>query len=563
MQEVRHPDFEGLHLVPDPIGGAEIVQNCDLYKRAQLDSRHGYRHANHRRYNGGVVAIIDIQRICDYGKILVCSGWTPEDFIEVFEHEEGIGSGWGGPKGGPGGGGAGGGDPFWDKGFPPVAVANGNPLAGTPPLAVNFSSIGSFDPDGGPIVAYEWNFGDGNFSNLANPQHIYNAVGNYTARLTVTDSEGRLGTDTVGVAVSAAPVVGYTIFALGSGDSGAAPLGARIAGWNAATAQFEVLNLPSACNSFWEADSLAASTLACFFGEDGANDYYRTTPYPTGIAFGDSLGAFLQKGVGIYSRLLTRDLAQFYVMEQSPLNPLTLAVAADPRAGWVTPGVPGPYIGNALTCYAFQGGAVFMVSDGFAGGGGVARTINQGGAWTQPLPALLNITGAGMTEEPAGTRGFLSTTDLVSGGWQFRNTNDQGATWNLIYDWSAAGPPFGAWLGPSQHRCVALSPTVLVHSYFDAVSATVGIMRSADGGATWASVYTDPTRFVLQDIWQETTTGDLYALVGSGANGRIIRSQDAGASWAIWYDQPLDILGQGGTVLNTSVEGLLIAGGHR
>jgi len=54
----------------------------------------------------------------------------------------------------------------------------------------------STDPDGGSIVNYAWDFGDG--SSLSGPfvlaTHIY-APGTYTATLTVTDDEGETATD--------------------------------------------------------------------------------------------------------------------------------------------------------------------------------------------------------------------------------------------------------------------------------------------------------------------------------------------------------------------------------
>ena len=53
----------------------------------------------------------------------------------------------------------------------------------TTPLAVQFSSAGSSDPDGDPLT-YRWNFGDGTpTSDQANPQHTYTTNGTYTATL--------------------------------------------------------------------------------------------------------------------------------------------------------------------------------------------------------------------------------------------------------------------------------------------------------------------------------------------------------------------------------------------
>ncbi len=88
---------------------------------------------------------------------------------------------------------------------PPVAVASGSPLTGAAPLTVNFSSAGSFDPEGAPIT-YSWTFGDGGTSTLANPSHAYASAGPYTARVTVSDGASGTLSNGVSVTVGTPPV---------------------------------------------------------------------------------------------------------------------------------------------------------------------------------------------------------------------------------------------------------------------------------------------------------------------------------------------------------------------
>jgi PKD domain len=88
---------------------------------------------------------------------------------------------------------------FTTLNMPPTVVAAASPTSGTAPLAVNFSSAGTSDPDpfGGPLRLW-WNFGDGRYSAEANPAHSYAVPGTYQATLTATDS--------VGAAVTSAPI---------------------------------------------------------------------------------------------------------------------------------------------------------------------------------------------------------------------------------------------------------------------------------------------------------------------------------------------------------------------
>ncbi len=81
----------------------------------------------------------------------------------------------------------------------PVAVAGG-PYSGQTAQAINFSSTGSFDPDG-TISNFHWNFGDGTSANTANPSHTYQTAGSFTATLTATDNSGLRSSATAVVTV--------------------------------------------------------------------------------------------------------------------------------------------------------------------------------------------------------------------------------------------------------------------------------------------------------------------------------------------------------------------------
>ncbi len=83
---------------------------------------------------------------------------------------------------------------------PPVAEANG-PYSGETGVTVSFSSAGSTDSDG-TIVSYLWDFGDGNTSTSANPNHTYTTEGNYTVSLTVADDDGATGTDNAAATIT-------------------------------------------------------------------------------------------------------------------------------------------------------------------------------------------------------------------------------------------------------------------------------------------------------------------------------------------------------------------------
>ncbi|MFF4762261.1 ThuA domain-containing protein [Streptomyces sp. NPDC001292] len=74
----------------------------------------------------------------------------------------------------------------------PVVKAKASATNGPVPLKVDFSSEGTYDPDGDSLT-YAWDFdGNGTWdSSEAGPSHTYESKGNFTAQLKVTDSSGK------------------------------------------------------------------------------------------------------------------------------------------------------------------------------------------------------------------------------------------------------------------------------------------------------------------------------------------------------------------------------------
>ncbi len=59
-------------------------------------------------------------------------------------------------------------------------------VEGTAPLSVDFDSSASIIPDSADVI-YQWNFGDGTTSSVANPSHIFTEAGVYSVVLTLTN----------------------------------------------------------------------------------------------------------------------------------------------------------------------------------------------------------------------------------------------------------------------------------------------------------------------------------------------------------------------------------------
>jgi PKD repeat protein len=81
----------------------------------------------------------------------------------------------------------------------PVINCWGSPRTGTVPLTVYFKDRSSGSP-----TSWNWDFGDGTYSTLKNPKHIYSAAGSYTVKLTVTNAAGSISTKKYNYIVSKA-----------------------------------------------------------------------------------------------------------------------------------------------------------------------------------------------------------------------------------------------------------------------------------------------------------------------------------------------------------------------
>jgi len=93
----------------------------------------------------------------------------------------------------------------------PVAAFSVSPPDPLEHEVVTFDASAS-TPDGGILISYEWDFGDGNITTVIDDpmiQHAYSTFGNYMVALNVTDSEGKWDTESRLITVEALPMADF------------------------------------------------------------------------------------------------------------------------------------------------------------------------------------------------------------------------------------------------------------------------------------------------------------------------------------------------------------------
>ena len=107
---------------------------------------------------------------------------------------------------------------------PPVSEAfMTTPTVGLVPLTVQFSSMGSMDPEGGAL-SYHWDLGDGTSSTEPHPVHTYNTARAYFVLLTVTDPSGLTNTCALTITVFNPPLPPVPVASQSTPTSGDASL---------------------------------------------------------------------------------------------------------------------------------------------------------------------------------------------------------------------------------------------------------------------------------------------------------------------------------------------------
>lgn len=92
----------------------------------------------------------------------------------------------------------------------PVALPGG-PYAGYVNVPITFDGGASYDSDGGEIVSFAWDFGDGNTGAGMMPTHTYTVAGTFIVSLTVVDNEGMSNTNSTTATISDAAVLDLDI----------------------------------------------------------------------------------------------------------------------------------------------------------------------------------------------------------------------------------------------------------------------------------------------------------------------------------------------------------------
>ncbi|MDH7444459.1 glycoside hydrolase family 48 protein [Aquimarina sp. 2201CG14-23] len=106
-----------------------------------------------------------------------------------------------------------------DGNIAPIAEFSANPTTGVAPVTVSFDASGSSDENGDSLT-YIWDFGDGETGSGISVNHEYTTIGEFEAKLTVSDGSKEDSKTTSIIVTDGSPVASFTM----SADSGIIPL---------------------------------------------------------------------------------------------------------------------------------------------------------------------------------------------------------------------------------------------------------------------------------------------------------------------------------------------------
>ena len=246
----------------------------------------------------------------------------------------------------------------------PTVAASASPKLGVIPLLVTFSSTGSSDPEGSPL-SYNWNFGDGTSSTIANTTHTYTTAGSFTASLTISDGTNSVSSANIAITTSAT-ATNYPPVAVASATptSGGAPLNVTFSSAGSTDVEGATLTYN------WDFGDGASSTLA-----SPAHTYSATGSYTALLTVSDGTNFDAATPITI--------------TVASPLSGLVAAYSFDEGAGSITTDVSGKNNSGTIS------NATWTASGKYGG----ALTFNGSNALVVIPPSTsLNVTNA-MTQE--------------------------------------------------------------------------------------------------------------------------------------------------------------------
>ncbi|MEM6628567.1 MAG: PKD domain-containing protein, partial [Bacteroidota bacterium] len=330
--------------------------------------------------------------------------------------------------------------------LPPTASFVADPIAGAPPLTVNFDGTSSIDADG-TILSYVWDFDDGTGIPLTGAvvSRVFNAEDTFSVSLIVTDDGGLSDTTTIDIVVSAEnirPLANFTVDPL----NGNAPLAVTLDGSSSVDADGTIVSYQ------WD------------FGDN--------TPGATGILANHTYTVPGLQVVNYTATLIVtddegaRDTATIVIPVGPPNDPPIASFVFNPNTGEAPIAInfnasasTDPDPGGSIVSYEWDFG------DGGNGDGVTAtHTYTQGGTFTVRLVVtddrgeigtlsrqiviqagninpVARYTATPITGEAPLTVNFNGTTstdadgNIVTYAWDFGdNTNGTGATTTHTYN---------------------------------------------------------------------------------------------------------------------------------